>query len=330
MTTNSAEIYDPASGQWTTINSLNTARRKHAAALLSDGQLLVVGGSGAVPALNNAERYNPTTGNWSPTSAMSAMRVYPTATLLPDGSVLVAGGHDNSGMGQSSSEIYQPGSGTWSNTIQPMSRRRINHTATLLPNGTVLVAGGQEDVALGPLSVVEIYNPATQTWIPTDSLNYLRQDHSATLLLDGQILVAGGRDTNGAINKTEFYNRDLGFSAAARPMITTATSPLPLNSRLIVTGSGFRGVSEATSGGGHNNSATNYPLIQLRRLDSEQMRWQLHDMNTTFSDSAVTSSAVDFPQGPALVTIFVNGIPSVSKLIMIEGANTIFLPIIIK
>jgi hypothetical protein len=50
----SAEIYDPLTGLWRSTGSLVTGRRQHAAALLNDGRVLVVGG---YQALKTAELY---------------------------------------------------------------------------------------------------------------------------------------------------------------------------------------------------------------------------------------------------------------------------------
>jgi len=57
---------------------------------------------------------------------------------------LVAGGYSNYyGTGNMElAEIYNPATGTWTQTGS-LGLPRRDHTATLLPNGTVLVAGGQ-------------------------------------------------------------------------------------------------------------------------------------------------------------------------------------------
>jgi len=84
-----------------------TARVTHTATLLTDGRVLVAGGS-ADP---SAEIYDPKTGTFSPTGSMSEARGAHTATLLTDGRVLMAGGSKNH-----SAEIYDPAAGTFSPT----------------------------------------------------------------------------------------------------------------------------------------------------------------------------------------------------------------------
>lgn len=54
---NSAETYDPASGSWTTIASLNEARYFFTGTLLADGTVLVEGGSNGSQTLKTAEVY---------------------------------------------------------------------------------------------------------------------------------------------------------------------------------------------------------------------------------------------------------------------------------
>src|SRR5262245_19062397 len=78
-------------GQWKVTGSLVTARLGHTSTLLSNGQVLVVGGKAGLHAPSNlasAELYDPATGAWTTTGSMATGRYYHTATLLQNGQVL--------------------------------------------------------------------------------------------------------------------------------------------------------------------------------------------------------------------------------------------------
>jgi hypothetical protein len=174
-------------------------RESHKATLLSDGKVLVAGGTLFLNILDRvtatAELYDPATGTFSPTGSMTTPRQDFTATLLPNGKVLVAGGFDNSGRALATAELYDPASGTFTLTGS-MAAPRTGHTATLLPNGKVLVAGG---------FTAELYDPATGTFSFTGGLATARTGHTATLLQSGQVLVIGGAGSSGILASAEIY-----------------------------------------------------------------------------------------------------------------------------
>ena len=65
---------------------MGQARASHTATLLSNGTVLMAGGSDST-----AELYDPFTGSFSPTGGMATGRTRHSATLLQNGKVLVAG-----------------------------------------------------------------------------------------------------------------------------------------------------------------------------------------------------------------------------------------------
>jgi hypothetical protein len=209
--------------------------------------------------------------------------------------------------------LYDPVAGGWT-TTGSLNTARKEQTATLLSDGRALVAGGSG--VGGSLTSAEVYDTNTGFWTSTGSLSAARYHHTATLLPDGRVLIAGGyAGGSDYLASAEVFDSGLGFADAWRPQ-TTATNPpfdaLSGRARLEFSGTQLQGLSEA-SGGGTGSSATNYPLVQLRRIDNEQTQWV---RSTEWSDTSVTTLALNgFPHGPATVTLFVNGIPSVSHVV---------------
>jgi len=132
------------------------------------------------------------------------------------------------------------------------------------------------------------------------------------LLPNGKVLVAAG--ANGSLlSSAELYDVGLGFGASSQPQIATFTSPLVSGGILTVTGSRFRGISEGSSGNGFQDSAADYPVAQLRSIESGQTLFLLcTNWQTNFFISRPVNG---LPLGYALLTVFVNGIPSTSSIL---------------
>jgi hypothetical protein len=239
-----------------------------------------------------------------------------TATLLPNGKVLVAGGQGPVSI-TAAAQVFDPATGTWT-PVNPMNMARRVHTATLLPNGQVLVAGGIAE-GLTVLSSAELFDPVTGRWTLTASMVTANVDHIAALLPGGQVLIAGGQDTNfNLITDSELYDIGLGFAASSQPQLAALPSPLNLGASLAVAGAKFRGLSEGSGGNSSQDSPGDCPVVQLRSIESGQTlflsctSWQ--------TNSFVSLPVTNLPPGWALATVFVNGIPSPSAILLITPA----------
>lgn len=100
-----AERYDPSAGKFIAVGP-SASRYKHAAVLLGDGKVLVVGGSDARDwrgLLSSAELYDPVSRSFQSLPSMNLSRFkFPNAAVrLRNGEVFIAGG-------ASVAELFRP------------------------------------------------------------------------------------------------------------------------------------------------------------------------------------------------------------------------------
>ncbi len=139
----SAEVFDPATGEFRPTGDMAAPRHKHAAAPLADGRVLIIGGSDARDYRGrymSTEIYDPETGEFAPGPDMRWRRhkIRDAVAVLPSGAVLVAGG-------AARAELLDPADGVFVPVDGELSGPQMFATATLLPTGDVLVLGGYDD-----------------------------------------------------------------------------------------------------------------------------------------------------------------------------------------
>jgi hypothetical protein len=129
---------------------------------------------------------------------MNMARFHHVAFVLANGKVLVTGG------GDSSTELYDPVTGTWSITGS-MHVPRTDPAAYILTNGKVFISGGFGGYNNGGyLKSAELYDPTIGAWAITGSMNISRSEHAASVLTNGIVLVSGGYGP-GYLNSSELY-----------------------------------------------------------------------------------------------------------------------------
>ncbi len=258
-----AYIYNPTSKTVApTTGNMLTLRKFDAATLLTNGQVLFVGGySGDFfdEGIATTEIYDPTSETFSAGPLMGAYRDALAVTTIPStGQVLISGGEANFA-GSSAAEAWDPTQQQFV-TTGPMTLDRSFHSATLLQNGNVLIAGGVTAIESGGptggsiVSSAELFNPGTSVFtspaafcteppsspIAKGCMNSDRAGHTATLLGNGKVLLAGGFDGTQALKTAEVYDPSSNtFTATSSDMTSERvgdTATLLTNGNVLLAG----------------------------------------------------------------------------------------------
>lgn len=202
--TNSAEIFNPGTGEWRQAASMSVARTGASAILLSDGRVLVSGGRVNGQPSTTMEMYDPAKELFMPVAGeLTVPREGHTVAALADGRILIAGGAAPGGTVQDTTDIFEPELGR----VMPgprMLQPRTNFSATRLLDGKVLLAGGSDGTT--DLASAEVLDPESGASTSTAALGRARQGHLAVLIPDnGRVLIEGGVPAAAATGTAEFY-----------------------------------------------------------------------------------------------------------------------------
>jgi N-acetylneuraminic acid mutarotase len=207
-------VFDPATGAWSAIASMKTAREKPAGAFLG-GKFYVVGGwaSNGTPE-PSLEIYDPASNSWSAGASVPTAFAAAAAAVL-DGKLYVVGGCDAAVCGKTNVYVYTPSSNSWSQVAdypQPIAWQACGGIA-----GQLYCAGGTTDAA--DTKVGYSYNPATNAWSPIADLPIDLWASSFTAA-NGVLLVSGGV-TNG---QTTLTNQGFAYDPTSRAWTAIANS----------------------------------------------------------------------------------------------------------
>lgn len=311
----SGEIWDPATGVWTSTDDMNKPRSNFAAVALSDDRVLVTGGLNRDrprQSYSSAYIYDARPGHegWTKTGVMSAARTGPSAAALPDGRVLVAGGYFHVDV----IGALEPGSDAMLAAYHPVLDEG--------PESEI----GLFDVDMGSvgaaLATAELFDPATGAWTTTGPMNYARYGASAVTLNDGRVLIVGSRTDSEsftidvdphAFDTAEIYDPSTGrFTLAGQ---------LPGPDRAALEAAGEPGANPMpTDDGEMRDIGTLVPLRDGGAVLVGQTRWWKHvaDMTRSFRFDAHSGSWSEIGQTwvfvgePTTVPLTAPGVRNVS------------------
>ncbi|HSX32666.1 MAG TPA: galactose oxidase-like domain-containing protein, partial [Candidatus Saccharimonadales bacterium] len=211
-----------------------------------------------------------------------------------------------------------------------MSSGRRQHNATVLADGSVLVTGGQTSAANSNLvdlnnaiTAAERWDPATGTWTLLSSASRIRQYHStATLLPDGRVMTGGGGICGdcmkvGYLEKNieyftppYLYKSDGSGQLAARPVITTAPTTVPINTNFAITSDQAANIQKVALVG----------LSDVTHSTDQGQRYvplKFTVSGTTLTVTGPPNSGVTPPGHYMLFVTDAAGVPSVAKMVQV-------------
>src|SRR5262249_20419955 len=160
-----AEVYDPSTGRWSSIARMRSANSFMAATTASDGRIYTFGGCAFVDSCSpdpSASVYDPAADTWALVAEMDRGRAFLAGAAGSDGRISAIGGLDFFGDIGSWVSAYDPLSDAWSE-VAPMPTPRMGLAAAVGADGTIYAVGGNNHRSTF-LDTVEAFNPSSGTW----------------------------------------------------------------------------------------------------------------------------------------------------------------------
>ncbi len=267
-----SQIFDPATGAWTTLPAAPSSLPPRLTALLADGTVLFLFQNYVCnpSCAESAEWavFDPVGRAWLRHGALPGA-AGAIATPLADGRVLLTGhilANPSEYRGSRTSTLLDTLGGTVVESSAGMITTHQHGAAVRLADGRVLIAGGVSEA--GFEARAEIFTPPIEpgevgTWSSAGSMPIARADFVLARLPDGRVLAAGGSNSwTGGASNADVYDPATGKWTPVGNMLTGRSSAghpvsLPDGSILVL--------------GGLDSSYV--PLTRAERYDPVAGRW---------------------------------------------------------
>ena len=231
----SAELYDPASGTWTTTGSLATPAINTRRHCCPTAKVLVAGGSGNPYGVGVPREH----GTVIRRAGLGRNRQPRQRALVSHGDV--AGQRQGAGRrrlwqrAMHRTELYDPASGPGRQPAASLmgvvfTRRRCWATERCWSQEVGYNRSGNV------LANAELFDPASGSWTTTGSLITARAVHTGTLLPDGAVLIAGGGNGSSYLASAELYVKSTPTLLNISTRMNVQTGDKVLIAGFIITG----------------------------------------------------------------------------------------------
>ncbi len=217
---------------WTqqTANAGWSARFYHSSVVMSDGSIIMMGGTDSpINILNDTWQSVDNGSTWALVNGSSgwSARTSPTSVAMPDGSIVLMGGENDIGTYYLNDTWRSTDKGaTWmQRTASAGWSARKGHSSVALPDGSIVLMGGYDHVNFYNDTWRSVDNGSTWALMNGSSGWSGRDFHSSVALPDGSIVLMGGesgfssdvkndvwRSVNNGVTWTQ-VNASAGWSA---------------------------------------------------------------------------------------------------------------------
>jgi hypothetical protein len=208
QTQTSADLFDPGSMTFKPLDSrMKHSRFGHAAVLLQDGRVLIVGGKAwrvghPDKPLASAEIYDPKTQTFSETAnEMSAPRDRPTLAQSKDRKVYVIGGANGAG-GVKAIDEFNPLTNAFRDSGLCLTDDRMAHGQFVLSDDRIAVAGGwspSQKTTTGSVAILDFPHSLVSSGPPLPESCH---DMACVAFADGALLSAGGKTIKNGVESS--------------------------------------------------------------------------------------------------------------------------------
>lgn len=190
------ETYEAAVDRWVPMAAMTVARQLFGMTLLSDGRVLVAGGSNVNGVIADVDIWDPATNTWTAKSALNFAIKGLDLVTLDDGRVLGVGGDPGAyQVALAQAVVYNVQQDRWW-TVQSMGTPRQNPRMVKIAAGAalgrVMVVGGYNSYA-SYLDTAEMYFPDQDQWMSRATMVTKRHLFDCTPTTDNGVFCAGGQ-----------------------------------------------------------------------------------------------------------------------------------------
>ena len=323
--TKQVALFNAKNLTWTPTGSTLTQNNNEAGwALLPDGRVLEVDGETACGSDMSSEVYDPGSGMWScgprlPLQLWGNDNEVGSTVVMYNNQVLQFGGL------VSATAILDLATNTWSNGPMPGGFGQDDGPSVVEPNGKILALLKHAGGITGCQFFEYDPNGNSLTFAPNPpECPYNSNPVSSRMIVlpSGQILYSDFESV------LEVFTPTSGIASAAAPTIYPPVGFLFAGSvNNVLYGVQLNGLSQACMYGDDAQQATNYPLIQLKDVNTGIVWWaRTHDnSSSSIAPNIMGYTKFDLnpkmPSGTFDLTVITNGIPSNTARVNVLSRN---------